>query len=478
MVLNALICSHNLLTLKFFYDIFIRIYPLLAKLTGIKNEKARLWVEGRKDILSKLEKAFANNTSKVVWVHCSSLGEFEQGKPLIEDVKRQTPNFKLILTFFSPSGYEVRKNYEGADWVFYLPMDSSQNAKRFFDIVQPSLVLFVKYEYWFYYLSEAKQRNIPLLLVSGIFRQNQPFFTWYGGFHKQMLQCFTHFFVQNQSSANLLKSIGFDKNVTISGDTRFDRVTEIAEQFSPIQVIEDFIGSSKVIVAGSTWLEDDKELAHYTKNHPEIKFIIAPHDIQQSRIDECVGLYKNVVLYSSIVNRQSTIVKQEPKNNDGQWAMEDEHHSSIVNRQSSIARPQQQNNDRQWTMDDGHSPNVLLINNIGLLSKLYHYATICYVGGGFGGDGVHNVLEAAVYNKPVVTGSEYEKYFEAAELVEAGGAFPVESALELEKIFDKLLNDENAYYTASLSAGNYVKSKTGATQSIINYIQEKRLLTN
>ncbi len=401
----------------------------MAWLISGKNAKAKQWIDGRKHIFRSLETAFKNNSDKVIWIHCSSLGEFEQGRPIIEAIKKKKPLQKILLTFFSPSGYEVRKDYAKADWIFYLPMDSYLHAKKFYDIVQPSLVVFVKYEFWFYYLNEAKRRNIPLLLVSGIFREDQPFFKWYGSFHKKMLKCFTYLFVQNETSAVLLNSIGFQNNVTVCGDTRFDRVIDIAEKFKPISSIENFIGNHPVIVAGSTWTEDDEELDHFANTHPEIKFIIAPHVIEEERIQECLTLYKNSVLYSQISNYKSQI------------------------------------------------HNVLIIDNIGMLSSLYKYATICYVGGGFGDDGVHNVLEAAVYNKPVVFGDEYDKYFEASELIDTGGAFDIENALEAEKIFTELLKEGEAYKQASINAGNYVKSKSGATEKIMNYLYEKRLLT-
>lgn len=433
--------------MKFLYHLFITVYPIAARLLSFSNEKAKLWVKGRQAIFNELEKAFANNTAKVVWMHCASLGEIEQGLPIIEQLKLQQPDTKFLITFFSPSGYEVRKNYQGADWIFYLPMDSADNAKRFYDIVKPSLVLFVKYEFWFYYLQEAKQRNIPLLLVSGIFRDNQVFFKWYGGFYRKMLQSFSYCFVQNQTSADLLASVGIT-NISVSGDTRFDRVKEIAARFSPIQLIEDFIGNEPVIVAGSTWLEDDKELQHYAKKHPHIKFIIAPHDIQQSRIDECVGLYKNVVLYSDLVDRPQTIDDSQPL---------------TVNRRPSTV--------------DGFTSNILLINNIGLLSKLYHYATICFVGGGFGDDGIHNVLEAAVYGKPVVFGPVYDKYIEAEELIDAGGGFTVDNALELEEMFNQLLADKTIYDKTCADAGNYVAGKVGATEEIVGYIVNSKMVS-
>ncbi len=438
--------------MKFFYHLFIRIYPFIAKLISTQNEKARLWVTGREAIFEKLTTAFASNTSPVVWMHCASLGEFEQGLPIIEQLKVKTPNAKFLITFFSPSGYEVRKNYQGVDWVFYLPMDSAKNAQQFYDIVKPSLVLFVKYEFWFYYLQEAKQRSIPLLLVSGIFRDSQPFFKWYGSFYREMLGYFTHLFLQNQASATLLAGIGFTNNVSVSGDTRFDRVQEIASHFKPIQFVDQFIGNKKVIVAGSTWLEDDKELQHYANHHPEIVFIIAPHDVQQSRINECMSLYKNAVLYSD-------------------WVMG--HGSSVIDK---IPEPETQNIELESSNQQLATSKILLINNIGLLSKLYHYATICYVGGGFGNDGVHNVLEAAVYGKPVLFGPEYNKYIEAEELIEIGGAFTIDNALNLEATIDNLLSDAIIYTKACDNASNYVISKTGATDEIVGYIINKKFV--
>ncbi len=420
--------------MRYLYQFFIYFYPIIAKVLSPFNSKARLWVNGRKNIFNQLEKVFANNKHNVLWMHCASLGEFEQGRPIIEQLKKENTHLKILITFFSPSGFEVQKKYALADWVFYLPMDNDTNAKRFYEIVKPSLMLFVKYEFWYFYLQEAKQRQIPLLLVSGIFRDDQVFFKWYGGFYRNMLQCFSYCFVQNQASADLLARVGIT-NISVSGDTRFDRVKEIADHFSPIQLIEDFIGINPVIIAGSTWLEDDKELQHYVKKHPHIKFIIAPHNIQQSRIDECVGLYKNVMLYSDLVNGQRSTV-------------------------------------------NGRQPNILLINNIGLLSKLYHYATICFVGGGFGDEGIHNVLEAAVYGKPVVFGPVYDKYIEAEELIDAGGGFTVDNALKLEAMFNQLLADKTVYNKACNDSSNYVASKVGATATIVNTIYEKRLLTN
>ena len=413
--------------MKLIYNLFIWLYPIVARLISGQNEKAKLWVEGRKDIFDKLKTAFKSNTSKVIWIHCSSLGEFEQGRPLMEGIKANDASSKILLTFFSPSGYEVRKNYEGADWIFYLPMDSLSNAKKFFSIVKPNLIIFVKYEFWFYYLQEAKMQNIKTILISGVFRSSQPFFKWYGNFNRTTLQFFSWLFVQNNISVELLKGIGLEKNVTVSGDTRFDRVITIANQFEPIPIIELFIGNfNKVVVAGSTWLEDDEELHHYTIAHPDIKFIIAPHDIQKSRIEECTKLYPEAITFSQIKEIS---------------------HTKLI------------------------KSNVMIIDNIGMLSKLYHYATICFVGGGFGGDGVHNVLEAAVYGKPIVFGEEYSKYREAIELVEEEGAFSVKNIPELETVLNKLFSDKEYYNRTCEIASEYVQSNAGATDVILKYLK-------
>ena len=357
-------------------------------------------------------------------MHCASLGEFEQGRPLLEELRRTYPGTVIILTFFSSSGYEIRKDYKGADYIFYLPMDSALNARRLLDLLRPQLVLWVKYEFWYYVLKEIHQRKIPLLLVSGIFRESQLFFRWYGGIYREMLRFFTHFFVQNEESVTLLSKVGYKDNCSISGDTRFDRVVEIAEAGEHLPLIEQFCGSSNIIVAGSTWAEDEEELDHYANIHPEIRFIIAPHEINKAHISDIRKLYDRNVLYSELM---------------------------------SSGFP-------------GEDVNVLIIDNIGMLSRLYKYATITYVGGGFGEDGVHNVLEAAVYGRPVVFGPVYDKFIEAEELVENGGGFPVKSALELEARLEMLLKDESAYTRACKASRDYVYSKTGAKRRIMEYI--------
>ena len=393
---------------------------------------------GRKNIFEILGAQLADSGAKLIWFHCASLGEFEQARPLIELIRNQFPGNKILLTFFSPSGYEIRKNYPIADYISYIPMDGLLNAQKFLGIVQPSLVIWVKYEYWHYYLAEIKKRNIPLLLVSGIFREGQPFFSWYGGLHRKMLSCFTWLFVQNDASKRLLGTIGLTENVTVSGDTRFDRVIEIASQFQQISTIDKFVNNKTVIVAGSTWQEDEEELDHFANFHPGIKFIIAPHEIDEEHLKDIEKLYHRSVRYS-VFEKNTT--------------------------------------DEGW-LPESNKANVLLIDNIGMLASLYQYATIAYLGGGFGDDGVHNVLEAAVYGKPVIFGPVYEKYAEATGLVDCGAAFPVENTLELEKTLDNLLKNDSAYREACSAAREYVYANRGATEKITSFIQEKRLLTN
>jgi 3-deoxy-D-manno-octulosonic-acid transferase len=416
--------------MKALYDLFLLLYPLGARALSFRNEKAKKWLRGQKDIFHQLASRVSHH-KKTIWVHCSSLGEFEQGKPLIESLRRQFPGAEILLTFFSPSGYEVQKDYDGARYIFYLPLDSKRNAARFFDMVNPSLIIFIKYEFWYYYFNEAKKRQVPLILASGIFRKSQPFFQWYGGFHRGMLNAVSYFFVQDQASVELLNNVGIS-NVALTGDTRFDRVLAIAKDLQPIELVERFCGTHPVIVAGSTWTDDDEELDHFAISNPHIRFIIAPHDISKPRIEECLSLYKNAVTFSAM---------QAP----------------------GFQLP--------------GATNVLVIDSIGLLSKLYRYATIAYVGGGFGGDGVHNVLEAAVYGKPVIFGPVYDKYIEAVQLVGSGGGFSVGNAMELEKQFNQLLDDDFIYKQACLAAKNFVEKNAGATEKITNYIQEKRLFT-
>jgi len=419
-----------------FYRIFIWLYPNIAFLLGFWNPKAKSWCLGRRQIFTQLGDAFRENKRPVIWMHCASLGEFEQGLPVLEAFKNNYPDHAFLLTFFSPSGYEVRKNYPGIDHIFYLPMDSAANAKKFFSIVQPSLILFVKYEFWYYYLQEANKRKTPLLLVSGVFRKEQAFFSWYGSFHRKILSFFTYLFVQNQGSASLLQSIGLQNKVIVCGDTRFDRVMAIANRFQPIPVFDHFCEGKEVLVAGSTWTDDDEALDHFANTHPGHRYIIVPHEIEEERLEECLSFYKHSMLYSDFEKAYYEGAQGNPE------------------------------------------INVLIINNVGMLSRLYHYATVCYVGGGFGDDGIHNILEAAVFGKPVVFGPVYEKYLEASELLDAEAAFTVEDALELESVLADLFGNKEMRDHASSIAAAYVKDHSGATEKVIRYVQENRLLTS
>lgn len=425
-----------------FYHVFLWFYKIGIRLVAPWNMKARAWLDGRKGIFERIGAEMGSDGVKgkpVVWMHCSSLGEFEQGRPVIEELRRVAPGMRVVLTFFSPSGYKAKKDYPGADYIFYLPLDSPGNARRFVDLLRPTLVLWVKYDYWYYFLVELRKRSIPVLLISGVFRPDQPFFHWYGRLHRYMLECFTHLFVQTGTSSLLLKRLSLTDNVSVSGDTRFDRVIEIAEERVELPEVEAFCGSQPVIVAGSTWEEDEEEMDHYANSHPEIRFILAPHEISEDRLAGVERLYRHCIRYSILVA-------------DGSGG--------------KVTRP-------GWP-----EPNVLLIDNIGMLSKLYRYATVAYVGGGFGDDGVHNVLEAAVYGKPVVYGPVIEKYIEAVELTDSGGGVVIDSALEAEKVFARLLNDPLERAEMGRASREYVHSRKGATRSIIRFIQENLLLTS
>ena len=419
----------------FIYNIFLFLYRAGITIASLWNDKAKLWVKGRKEIFEKLQStlnpdSYRDQNSKLTWFHCSSLGEFEQGRPVIEKLRSQYPHSKILLTFFSPSGFEIRKDYKGADWVFYLPLDSSGNAKQFFDIVNPSLVVFVKYDYWYYYLAESKKRNIPLLLVSGIFRQDQPFFKWYGDLHRKMLNCFTHFFVQDKESLQLLQSINLN-NAVVAGDTRFDRVSAIAENFKPIEEVEKFCGGSQVLVAGSTWPEDEKLIKDAIIDFPDLKLIIAPHEIHKEHIDQLRSIFPDAVLYSQLIAYGSQPI----------------------------------------------TSNCLIIDNIGMLSRLYHYAIVTYIGGGFN-KGIHNTLEAAVYGKPVLFGPNYKKFKEAIGLIETGGGICINSSTELSAILQKFINNKNELELSSKKSFDFVKQNKGVTEKILDYIEANRLLTN
>jgi 3-deoxy-D-manno-octulosonic-acid transferase len=420
---------------KLGYVLFIFLYKVAINIAALFNQKARQWVHGRKNIFTHIQHTCvpANNQQRI-WMHCASLGEFEQGRPLIEAIKKNYPAVKICLTFFSPSGYEIQKNYAFADNVYYLPIDSKKNAQQFIEIVQPTVVFWVKYEYWHYYLKAIKNKNIPLLMVAGLFRQQQPFFKWYGHFWQKMLHSFSYFFVQNQHSVALLHSIGITNNITVGGDTRFDRVIAIAKNFTHIPAIQQFCGANKVIVAGSTWDDDEAELIHYVRANPGIKFIIAPHQIDAANVQEVQQSFKGSILYSHFIKNISS--------------------------------------------DKITETNVLIIDNIGMLSTLYYYAHITYVGGGFNAGGIHNVLEAAVYGKPVIIGPVYQKFIEAVALVDCGAAISIENALQFEGACNSLFNNIDVLQQKGSMAKQYVYTHAGATQKVMDYIQANRLLTN
>lgn len=401
---------------------FLWLYHNAIRLVSIWDPKAKHWVQGRKKPLPTF-----NDPS--IWMHCASLGEFEQGRPVLEALKKKYPQYKIVVSFYSPSGYLIRQNYSGADAVIYLPADSPSRAQDLIDHINPKLVLWVKYEYWYYHLTTIQKNNIPLLLISGIFRPSQPFFKWYGSMWRQMLSRFSAIFVQNEDSLELLKKHQLDQNAEVAGDTRFDRVADLLLTPKQLPAIETFCGQHNVIIAGSTWEEDEEVLAHFIQSHPELKFIIAPHEIDEDHLKDVEKLIPHAIRFSQY---------------DG--------------------RPTEK--------------NVLLIDNIGMLNQLYRFASISYVGGGFRDSGIHNTLEAAVYGKPVIFGPIYEKFREAAELIEYGAAHSIENALELEQRLDTLLENANLRVKEGNAAHEYVQRKKGATKKILDYIQLKRLLTN
>jgi len=404
------------------YYVTTQVYFLFIHIASIFNTKARLWVNGRKNLLNNIKEVLANNENRI-WIHCASLGEFEQGRPVIERLKSLNPELKIVLTFFSPSGFEVRKNYKGADYIFYLPPDSKSNAKRFISLINPQYVIFVKYEFWANYINELNSKKIPLYLISANFRKGQLFFRWYGGFYRDILHKFSYLFVQNESSFDLLKSIEISK-VTISGDTRFDRVVDIASQTKEIPLVSLFKNSCKIVIGGSTWSKDNELLIDLinSKALNSTKFIIAPHEVHEKDIEELMDSLKVKSIRFSQANKTNVI-------------------DSLV----------------------------LIIDNIGMLSSLYRYASTAYIGGGFE-KGIHNTLEAATFGMPVIFGPNYHRFAEAVELVNLGAAFPVHSSKELNDITIDLFNDEAKLNHLSEIARNYVNNNKGATDIIIDKI--------
>lgn len=435
----------------FIYNLFIRVYVLGIRIVSAWNGKAKQWIEGRKNLFEELEKKI-NPGEKIIWFHCASAGEFEQGKPVIEEIKKLYPVYKILVSFFSPSGFNAARKYQSADFITYLPADTRKNARRFIELVKPELVIFVKYEYWYHHLSVAAFHHIPLLMVSAIFRKDQLFFKWYGKFYRQILFLFRQIFVQDENSLGLLKSNNIG-HCSLSGDTRFDRVRRIAHQFSEIPLLKEFKGEKKTIVAGSTWEQDEEILADYVKDRP-IKIVIAPHEIRKEHILFLQGKFPDCIRYSELKNLYE--------------------HNEVEKVSIWNAINKQQDNDLLAKLENA---KTLIIDSMGLLSKLYQYATITYVGGGFK-NGIHNTLEAVVYGKPVVFGPKYNKFKEARDLIENGAAFCVTNSEELKIKMDHFLNDPEELLKAGNAAKNYVEINTGATQKIMQFIYANRLLTS
>jgi len=404
------------------YNIGILIYIFIVKLAAPFNSKARLWVNGRKNWEIML-KSKINPEDKNIWIHCASLGEFEQGRPVIEKLKNEKPDYKIILTFFSPSGYEVCKDYDFADYVCYLPADTPGNAAKFIFLVNPSFVIFVKYEFWNNYILKLSRKNIPLYLISGIFRPDQYFFKWYGPFFRKVLSAFSLFFVQDNESKDLLTGIGIDNiNITVAGDTRFDRVVQIAEASLTIPQIKAFRGEEMLFLAGSTWPRDEEIISEYINRFPQkMKWVFAPHEIDLHNIERLEKLLT-----------------------------------------ASVARFSQFSENKA-------DARVLIIDNIGMLSSAYRYATIAEVGGGFD-SGIHNILEAACWGIPVIFGPDHKIYREATDLIAMGGAKSFRTFREFSELLDNFLSDMRLYSESAKIAGNYVKQNTGATAKIMAQI--------
>ena len=404
------------------YNLIVILASQLLKIIALFSPKMKLFVDGRKSVFQTLDNKI-QTSDKTIWFHAASLGEYEQGLPVIEMIRQQFPTHKIVVTFFSPSGYEVRKNNAIADVTVYLPLDTISNAKQFVELVHPEMAFFIKYEYWPNYLNELKKQQIKTYLISGILRENQAFFKWYGGFYRNALQSFDYFFVQNESSRNLLQSIGFN-NVKVSGDTRFDRVVSILERDNSLDFIEQFKDNTTTIVIGSSWPKDETLLVNYiNQSSDDVKFIIAPHNIKSEQIQELKNsIAKKTVLFSE-------------KNNV-----------------------------------DLSNSNVFIIDTIGILTKIYSYADIAYVGGGFGNPGVHNILEPATFGVPVVIGPNYSHFAEATALVNMEGCISIQNQNQLNEAFDLLLHNEDERLEKGHICSTFVQMNKGATQTIMNHI--------
>jgi len=406
----------------FLYNLVISIAGFFLKIIALFSPKIKLFMEGRKNVFAILEEKI-KPSDKTIWFHSASLGEYEQGLPVIEKIKEKHPSHKIIVTFFSPSGYEVRKNNTVADVTVYLPLDTKKNAKRFLKLVHPELVFFIKYEFWLNYLKELQTNKTPVYLISGIFRDSQMFFKWYGGFYRKALETFTYFFVQNQSSKEKIEAIGFH-NIIVSGDTRFDRVNAILERDNSLDFIENFKNNQITIIIGSSWSKDEALLINYINQASEnIKFIIAPHNI---KTDQILNLKSQIT--------KSTLLFSEKENK----------------------------NPADYT--------VFIIDTVGLLTKIYSYGTIAYVGGGFGNPGIHNILEPAAFGIPIVIGPNYSNFAEATELVNLGGCMVISSQEELKQTFDQLITDQIFLKEKGQICKSYIQDNKGAANRIMTVI--------
>ncbi|MGB0863256.1 MAG: 3-deoxy-D-manno-octulosonic acid transferase [Saprospiraceae bacterium] len=403
--------------MKFLYNIGVRAYWCAIVVTSIFKPKAKKWLLGRKNIFEKLEKEVPKGS---IWIHAASLGEFEQGRPLIESIKKKHLNQPILLTFFSPSGYEIRKNYKHADNIFYLPLDTKSNAKRFVEIVEPKLAIFIKYEFWYHYINELHLKNIPIYSISAVFRPSQIFFKSYGNWFQKMLRRFEHIFVQNQSSLDLLLKYEI-KNASLTGDTRVDRVWDICQKARIFPIIESFATQKPILIAGSTWQPDEVILADFCKKNTPLSFkiIIAPHEIDEAHIESILKIMPsnlNIVRYSKVENHNVAVA------------------------------------------------DILIIDNIGMLSALYRYGKWAYIGGAFG-SGLHNTLEPIAFGLPVIFGEKYQKFEEAQWLVENGGGFTINNLEGFENTIEQL-QQEGSYKKASQKASKYIEENRGATKKI------------
>ena len=449
--------------MKSLYNIAIWFYALAVRIVAFFNSKVRLMWRGEREAYAKIESGLREG-DRVVWVHAASLGEFEQGRPLIERLKKENPEYKILLTFFSPSGYEVRKNYAGADVITYLPLDTPRNARRFVELVKPEKVVFVKYEFWLNYLRELRFRGIETYIISAIFRPGQVFFKWYGGIFREGLKAFKMLFVQNEESKELLRGIGVE-NVVVAGDTRFDRVVDIAAAAKRLEIVERFVNAQctmhnaqlPVLVVGSSWGPDEDLLTRYINERAgRMKMIIAPHEVHEERIKELIS--KLTCKWMLYTNAQCTM-------HNAQLSDHIHTQSNLEELNPSVLRtpPLKQGRNIAHHSDLGDA-DCLVVNTIGVLSSVYQYGQVAYIGGGFG-VGIHNTLEAAAWGMPVVFGPNYHKFQEAKELIECGAGKSIknyeECARALDEFFEK--NEE-----ASKAAAEYVASHTGATEIIHN----------